>query len=301
MAKKRTAKKPGRVKRKPTPISNLIVISDQHCGCRFGLCPPGPVALDGGGTYWPSRLQKIVYGWWETFWGVWVPQVTRGEPFAVVNNGDAIDGKHHGSVTQVSQNLSDQRRIALALLKPVVELCEGRYYHIRGTEAHVGPSGQEEETLAEELGAKPDAEGNHARWELWFKLGAKSEPGLVHIMHHIGTAGSLAYETTAVQKEMEQSFVEAGRWNDEIPDVIVRSHRHRNVETRIQSYKGFATACTTAGWQLKTPFVYKVAGARQTQPQIGGTLVRAGDEDVYTRHKLWKIDRPAIESANYGM
>lgn len=277
------------------PINNLIVISDLHCGCRLGLCLDD-VVLDEGAAYVPTKLQKRVGQNWNEFWDEWVPMVTRGEPFAVVCNGDALDGKHHNAVTQVSQNLTDQFRIARNALAPVVAACEGRYYHLRGTEAHVGPSGQEEERLAEVLGAIPDDEGRFARWELWIRVGA----GLVHLTHHISTAGSLAYETTAVHKELEQAFVESGRWNEEIPDVVIRSHRHRNVETRIQTYKGFCTSCVTAGWQLKTPFVFRIVGGRQTSPQIGGTLVRSGDEDIYTRHKLWVVPRAKEEHPMLG-
>lgn len=277
-------------KKKTKKIINLIVVSDLHCGCRLGLCPP-EVKLDENAIYKHSPLQADVWKRWKEFWNVWVPQVTRGEPYAVVLNGDAVDGVHHRAVTQVSQNITDQAQIAKQILKPVVEACEGRYYHLRGTESHVGPSGQDEERLAEELGAIPDKEGRHARWELYIEVGF----GLVHLSHHIGTAGSLAYETSAVHKELEQSFVEAARWKERHPDVIVRSHRHRNVETRIQTANGWATACTTAGWQGKTPFVFKIAGGRQTQPQVGGTLIRAGDEDMYTRHRLWNLSRPVTE------
>jgi hypothetical protein len=278
-------------RKKKQKINNLIVVSDLHCGCQFGLCPD-QVTIDGGGVYRFSPLQEDIYHRWNEFWYEWVPQVTKGEPFAVVCNGDAIDGSHHGSTTQISHNLTDQGKIAYSLLRPVVTACEGRYYHIRGTEAHVGQSGQEEERLAMELGAIPDSEGRYARWEMWIEVGN----GLVHLSHHIGTAGSLAYETSAVHKELEQAFVEAARWQNRPPDVIVRSHRHRNVETRIQTYHGFATACTTAGWQAKTPFVYKIAGGRQTLPQIGGTLVRCGDEDLFTRHRLWNLARPKTET-----
>lgn len=273
-------------------MNNLVVVSDTHCGCQMGLCPPEGMPLDEGGTVLPSKAQLSVWGLWDEFWNVWVPTVTRGEPYSVVMNGDAIDGVHHGSVSQMSHNLNDQCELAYRILKPIADKAH-RYFHIRGTEAHVGKSAQEEERLAKRLGAVPNETGQHARWELWLRVGH----GLVHVMHHIGTAGSMAYETSAIQKELEQAFVEAGRWNEEIPDVVVRSHRHRNAETRIQCYKGFATSCTTAGWQLKTPFVFKVAGARQTQPQIGGTLIRCGDEDVYTRHRLWKLSRPAVEPA----
>ena len=284
-------------KKKTTKLNNLIVVSDLHCGCRLGLCPP-EVQLDDGATYKHTPIQADIWRRWKEFWDKWVPQVTRNEPFVVVLNGDAIDGKHHRAVTQVSQNLTDQARIARQILQPVVENCRGRYFHIRGTEAHVGPSGQEEERLAEELGAIPDREGRYARWELWIEIGV----GLVHLTHHIGTAGSLAYETTAIHKEGEQALVESARWGNRHPDVIIRSHRHRNAETRIQTAHGFLTSCTTAGWQAKTPFVFKIVGGRQTLPQVGGTLVRSGDEDVYTRHCLWNLkrpqtERPAIEAA----
>ncbi len=276
-------------------ITNVIVVSDLHAGCRLGLCPIGGVQLDDGGRYEPSELQQKVYSWWREFWLEWVPMVCRDEPFAVVMNGDAMDGVHHGSVTQISHNLVDQERCAFELLKPIVNFCEGRYFHIRGTEAHGGKSGQMEERLAEKLGAIPDKDGRFARWELYLKIGE----ALAHITHHIGTCGSLAYETSAVQKELEQSFVEAARWGQEPVNVIVRSHRHRNIETRfrarIRNRPTFATACVTAGWQLKTPFVYKIVGGRVTLPQIGGSLIRYGDEDIYTRHQVWEIDRPMTE------
>lgn len=274
-------------------INNLIVVSDLHCGCRLGLCPPEPVPLDEGGSYYPSKLQNVVWGWWEEFWHKWVPTVTEGEPFAVVCNGDAIDGVHHGSVTQISHNLEDQCELAYKVLKPVVDACEGRYYHIRGTEAHVGKSGQEEERLAKRLGAIPNEMGQRARWELWLQVGLS---GLVHISHHIGTAGSLAYESSALMRELSEAYVEAGRWGNKSPSVVIRSHRHRNAEIRIQTSQGFATVATTAAWQLKTPFTFKIAGARQAQPQVGATLVKYSPEDgLFTRHKVWNLARPKVE------
>jgi hypothetical protein len=226
---------------------------------------------------------------WEEFWSVYVPEFCHGEPYDVVCNGDAIDGVHHGSVTQISHNLSDQARIAKMILAPVVERCGDRYYHIRGTEAHVGASGQDEEKLAESLGAIPDDDGRFARWEMWYR----QRHALVHITHHIGSAGSMAYESTALSRELSEAYVEAGRWGAEPPDVIIRSHRHRNTEVRIQTKKGFCTVAVTGGWQLKTPFTHRLAGARMASPQIGGTVVRIGDHDIYTRHKIWTMERSA--------
>jgi hypothetical protein len=249
------------------------------------------MALDEGGRAMPSPLQRKVWAMWERFWGEWVPQATRGEPFTVVFNGDAIDGHHHGATTQMSHNLKDQVALAHKILSPVVQAAEGRYYHIRGTEAHVGPSAAQEEALARLLGAIPNADGQHARWELWKKLG----PHLVHFLHHIGTTGSQAYESTALMKEMAESFVEAGRWGDQPPQIIVRSHRHRCLELRMPTVGGYGMAVVTPAWQGKTPFVWKIPGARLSQPQFGGVLLRLGDEEVYSRSKVWRLTRPEAE------
>jgi hypothetical protein len=155
----------------------------------------------------------------------------------------------------------------------------------------VGKSGTEEERLARRLGSIPNDTGNHALWELWIRLGGK-RGGLVHVLHHIGTTGSMAYESTALMKEMNEAYSEGGRWNREPPDVIVRSHRHRNAEVRVRTARGFSTVCTTAGWQLKTPLVWRIPGGRQSQPQFGGTLVRCGERETYTLHEVYSLDRP---------
>jgi hypothetical protein len=267
-------------------IKNLIVVSDLHCGCKMGLCPP-VVSLDDGGEYRASRLQLKVWSWWEEFWEQWVPEVTHGEKYSVVINGDAIDGVHHNSVTQISNNITDQLRIARSALEPIAKKCKGRFYVVRGTEAHVGQSGQDEEKLAEMLGAVQDKEGAFSRYEVWIRIGK----ALAHVMHHIGTTGRTHYETSAVMAELGEEYVQAGRWKMEPPDVVVRSHRHRCIEVKLPTYLGYGYSFTTAGWQLKTPFTYRIPGGRVTTPQIGGSLIRMGDKDLYTRHRIWNIER----------
>jgi hypothetical protein len=275
---------------RPPVIRNLAVVSDLHCGSQLGLCPP-VAHLDGGGTYRASRAQRRVYAVWLDYWRKWLPEVTHGEPFAVEVNGDCLDGRHHGSTDQISQNLTDQAAIAYELLAPVRDLCEGRLYMVRGTEAHVGASAQHDEELAEELDAVPDKEGRFARYELRIRVG----DGLVHVLHHIGTTGSMAYETTALMQEYSESVSEAGRGGIEPPQVVVRSHRHRHAEIRVPTSSGYGVCFTTAAWQLKTPFVWKIPGGRITSPQLGGSLIRQGDTDLFTRHKVWDVPRTPVE------
>jgi hypothetical protein len=274
---------------KVKPIKNVVVISDTHSGCQLALCPP-KVKLDSGGFYQPSPLQVKLWYMWREFWDEWVPMATKGEDFILVHNGDAIDGVHHNSVTQISHNITDQIQIAKDLLEPIIKnpKCKA-YYHIRGTEAHVGQSGQSEEGLARSLGAVPDDIGNYARWEMWMNLNKKR----IHFTHHIGSTNSASYESTAPYKEYIESLIDSARWKNEPPDVIVRSHRHRAFETRVATANGYGISVVTPAWQLQTPFTFRMALGRSSMPQIGGILIREGDEDsIFTRSKIWNIERP---------
>jgi hypothetical protein len=278
--------------------NNLIVVSDLHAGCRMGLHPKSPSRLDGGGQYVPSAFQLKMLAWWDEFWKEWVPSVTKREPFDLVVNGDVLDGVHHRSTTQVSQNLDDQVRIAESLLAPVVERVlskGGQYMHVRGTEAHVGQSGEFEERVARSLGAKPNAEGQHARFDLWKLVGQGKKSALVHLLHHVGTTGSAAHESSAVNAELTAMYVEAARWRREPPDYIVRSHRHRFIAVDVATANGYGAAIVTPAWQGKTPFTWKIPGARVSEPQIGGVLIRAGSEEHHFRRFVRSFDRSPVE------
>lgn len=273
---------------------NLIIISDIHAGCRLGLCPPGGAKLDDGGTYSPSRLQSIVWEWWKEFWEEWVPLVCRKEPFDVIFNGDALEGVHHNATTQISHNLQDQFKVAMEILEPIVAKAR-KYFHLRGTEAHAGSSGVDEERLALALGAVPNDEGQYARYEIWKRVGDEHGP-LVHAMHHIGTTGSAAYESSALQAALIAEFVEAGKNRVEPPDYVIRSHRHRYLKVQNPSQRSEAATIVTPGWQLKTPLVYRIAGGQATQPQFGGVIIRQGSEEFYSRFKRWELSRPKVEA-----
>lgn len=270
-------------------IKNAIVFSDTHCGCKFGLCPPS-FKLDEGGTYKSSIYQREVYRRWLEFWNVWVPDVTKGEDYIVVVNGDVIDGVHHNSTTQITNNIKDQRNLAVEVLTPIVNAkkCK-KLYMIRGTEVHVGQSADDEESVAEALGAVPNSDGQFARWEMRLIFGKKEQ--IIHFAHHVGTTSSAAYESTAVYKEMVEAYNENGRWeNGQPPSILVRSHRHRQMEIRVANKFGYGIALCTPGFQLKTPFTYRISMGRSGSPQVGGYLIRDGaDDGLYTRFKIWQV------------
>ena len=277
----------------PTTCQNLVCVSDTHIGDALGLLSDAGAISDDGQQVRPSDLQRVVWDWWTEFWEVSVPEMTTGEPYMVCHLGDAIDGVHHGSVSQWTHNLGTQSRAAEDILRPIVERCEGRYYHLRGTEAHVLASSAEDERLARALGAVPNAQGQHARYELWKKVG----PAVVHLAHHVGTAGSQAYESSGVMRELTEAYIESAKWGQAPPDAIVRGHRHRYIRLDIPTARGSGQAVVCPGWQLKTPFSFRIAGARVSAPQFGGVVLHWSErhQELFIRHKVWSIQRGEAE------
>lgn len=262
-------------------VKNIVVISDTHFGCKLAICPP-KVILDEGGIYKQSNAQKVIWSHWQYFWNDFVPSVCGNDDFIVVHNGDVIDGVHHNSTTQITHNIKDQENIAVEVLSKIKEnnRCKGIYL-IRGTEAHSGVSAESEERIGERIKAVK-INGNYTHYELWLRFGYLKS--LVHFSHHIGNTNSASYKATAVLKELIESYVEAGKNKTESPDVIVRSHRHYYIQVIEHSKKVNAISLTTPSWQLKTPFSYKNLLGRTALPQIGGIIIREGDEvPIYVR------------------
>lgn len=284
--------------RRATPRA-LVVVSDIHAGCQMGLCPPRGVRLDGNGRYLPNVVQRQVYAWWREFWDEFVPDAVHHGAYDVLVNGDLIDNEHHGVKSLISNNIEVQRRIAVELLEPVAETCRktgGRVYVVRGTEAHDGGSGQDVEAVARAIGAVPDGEGRYARWELWKQIAGPNTKCLVHALHHIGTAGSAHYETSAPHRELTSEFIEACQSGEEPPMFCVRSHRHAFTSTPLPCNWGTARSIVTPGWQAKTSLAHKVAGARVRSPEFGGVVMVNGDSEAYFRPFVKRLARGQVEA-----
>lgn len=93
---------------------------------------------------------------------------------------------------------------------------------------------------------------------------------------------------------MVENYAESGRWGNRPAQVIVRSHRHRYSEWRHYGSRGLQITAITPSWQLKTGYVYK-GQAKMSQPQLGGILIRVGDEELHTRAMVWAMGRSKTE------
>ncbi len=254
-----------------TKVENLVVISDTHFGSAVALARRHK--LDDGGEYVPSPLQEKLWRLWENFWD-WAHNQCAGKDFVVIHVGDVIDGSHHATSALSSANLTVQSELAFNALLPHVSAAAG-YFQIRGTSAHSGEAGQQEEALAKWLGAVEDEHGNASRWELWLNFGHQ----LINFAHHIGSTTSSAYESSALMREIVAAFVESGQWGMRPPTMIVRGHTHRFMRIDPPNCCGIKLP----GWQAKTSFAYRID--RMRGPMFGGIVINKSGktmEKVFT-------------------
>jgi len=269
-------------------LKAIITVSDLHVGSTAGLCLPRTMVVDQG-SYSPNKYQKTLRKYWVHFWREWVPEMVKGAKLvALVINGDAIDGVHHGTVNIISNSLEVQEKAAVELIQEIREICPKKIdeiYIIKGSEAHTEVNGQCEERIAKQVGAVP-LDKESASYQRWIEL----EDVVFQFAHNIGVTSSAAYETSAPMRELVAALTEAAQWGQPLPDVVVRSHRHRFVPVAIPSQHGRIQCVITPGWQLRTPHVERID--RMRMPHIGGVVFKCEEGICDLREKIYPLPGP---------
>jgi hypothetical protein len=232
--------------------SLVAAFSDTHFNSTVALCPP-TITLDDGGTYRASKAQLWLWQCWLDYWQTVarLQAVLNGTLYAI-SVGDLVDGDHHDTPQIITRNESDQHKITVAGLKPMLDLNPKYLFFVRGTEAHVGKSGKWEEMVARDLGAVEDTETGTASW--WW-LPMEIEGVTFDIAHHGRLGGrpwTEAGGTINLAAEIIIDYVEDGQMP---PKVVLRADRHKkgdsgdNLSTRVLQLPS---------WQLQTGFGNKL-------------------------------------------
>jgi len=268
-----------------------VVVSDLHVGCGMAIMPEGGFTGDTGVHYEPSEMQSKLHDRWKNGFWKWVERECPSG-YNMIVNGDLIDGSHHDGVTQWSHNILDQRRACVKLLEPVRKNAN-RFLVVRGTEVHVGKSGQHDEAIAEALNAEKAPCGTWSHWEIFLRFGG----ALTHVAHHVGTSSSPFSKSSPLRRVMALSYINSGRWGDEPPVMFIRSHAHtcswvgEPCRGGGEDYEtGVVTVVVTPPWQLKTPYSHRLG--IQEQPEYGGVIIKAGDNGTYMKPWVGRVERP---------
>lgn len=237
------------------PIRKVVVASDFHIGSTKGLLHPGFVTVEGNGIKL-NAMQEWLWLCWEKA-VAFIDREVAGEPYAVVLNGDLIEGIHHGTKEIWSPLVDDQIKAAKEILAPFVSTASANFV-IKGTECHTSAS---ENGLGVALGSVKDEQtGNHAFDRLVLELN-----GIRHVFrHHIGTSVRRGLAGTQLSANLAEEQVEAANNGEKIPRVVVCSHRHKF--GLYQDTNGLLVV--TPPFQGLTRFGHKVVSQARTNPGI---------------------------------
>lgn len=229
----------------------IVAVSDLHCGSTYGLLPQGLISTEGNEIV-QNRLQRWLWSaWCDLLWRV-VPAIVGDDPWALLVNGDAIEGNHHGTRELVTPEDADHLEAAVAVIKPLAARAAATYI-VEGTECHTR---HHEHELGKAVGAVPDPLTGRRSWRK-LRINVAGVEVVAH--HHIGTTGRAWLESGELGRALANERLEAGAVGLPLPSVLICSHRHRWGIS--QSPHG--TAVVTPCWQGVTRYGRKVVPSAQ--------------------------------------
>lgn len=253
MAKKLRTK-PSRAKA-PAKITRLVCISDTHCGSAKAVMPAGLTDVNDNELV-PNRIQSWLNTCWENSLD-WVLEICKGSSFALLLNGDLVEGIHHGTTQIVSPELADHVMIANALLSPLVEraertfICQGTEVHTRNVENHLGNL----------FGAVKSKDTGRRTFE---HLYVDIHSCRISATHHINATSRPYLEASQYSIHLGVERIEAVRSNQRAPDIVLRAHRHRYGLFD----DGNGMLVVTPPWQALTRHGHKAVPAARCMPGI---------------------------------
>ena len=209
----------------------------------------------------------------------WVKEVTAGEPFVLLLNGDLIEGIHHGSQEVVAMQWETHMQIAMDCLKPLCALTE-TILVVKGTECHTRDI---EDALASKIGAVTGKAHNQWRFRV---NGVLNEA-----QHHMGTTKRKWLEAGEGSRIMANNVINCVDCGHEPPKVFWRAHRHVG---------GYIAAAgrhflVAGAWQFLTRYGHKVVGDSIPIPTVQYMDFTDPEFPIHKEKKFFPPEKRAIE------
>jgi hypothetical protein len=285
----------------------LALPADEHCGSSLGLIKDKPFQLHDGGTYTPSKAQKLIYKQWIECWKK-IALERKKSRLIVINDGDAVEGIHHETTQIISCRTSEHKKAHADCMDDGLNIANfnpingDKIYYMSGTEEHVGNGSQLEEDVAEDLmGVVPvwektilndkDEEETVGRYT-WDHLSIEVNKVLVDVAHHGGAVGRKAWTTSdGLRSTLKSIYFECLELNRPIPRYWVRAHLHNFVHATYEGERGIIEGIMLPSFQLKTGYVYKKFGAQVKPADVGMVYIVVNDDGS----SYWRCERMMVE------
>lgn len=194
-------------------MKRILIISDTHCGSRSGMVPP---------RWQTTDLQTEC---WDTYTG-WIKELRKEqEIYAIIMNGDAIDGVR--GLDKVTTDFVEQMDMA----SEVIEVAKAKHLRLlAGTDAHTSPHGSEMELerpilekcqiLAEQHGRKYES----VDYSLAMQFVV--DDVRLNVRHHTSPRNMPQTRGGTGSSDALWDEISAARGLQDRSDIIVRSHTH---------------------------------------------------------------------------
>lgn len=236
-------------------IRALVIISDLHLGSLSSLLQPGFVT-EKGQPVGQTALAKWLYDCW-MIGQSWLSELLNPLEYALILNGDMIEGNHHRTDEIWSVNPRDHTKAAKEILGPVARRA-GKRFMVLGTECHVGNS---EISIATDLGAEVNPE---FRQPYWHRLAINACGVKVSVRHHFPATSRAYLEGSQHSIQLGNATVEAVRSGSRAPQILIGAHRHRTGHF----CDGNRLTVVTGAWQGLTRHGFKVVPDGVVCPSI---------------------------------
>jgi len=205
----------------------VLVLSDMHCGHRYGLTPPSwHYNLDNKEFAAAAKVQRLTWDWFTNK----IKESRSEKEFDVlIGNGDMIDGA--GKINSGIELISSDRVHQVKMAEEIINFigCDNNYFTY-GSAYHTGKAEDFEKILAENIGGAIED-------QLFLEVNGK----LINARHHIGGTSVPYGKATPIQKSMVLDDLNALYTGRKRADIFIRSHVHYFTETRLNGQLAVVT------------------------------------------------------------
>jgi hypothetical protein len=204
-------------------MRKVLIISDTHCGHRYGLAVPQDCS---------NRIQRKA-------WSFFQEGIKKLGPFDIVFlNGDAIDGnaRKNGGVELITTDRIQQCDFAERILRAIADFGgnQPKYYFTKGTPYHTGHEEDWEEVLASRF-----RDGQYVNIKNHFILDVD---GVRFDFKHKVGRGTLPHSSaTPLLRDVLMTVLKEHIENREKVNVVIRSHVHYHVMVQAMQKTAFTT------------------------------------------------------------